>query len=46
MEAACDLFDSTLFWDDVHAPYDAIKGQILERNSELDLRFRRLKECP
>ena len=46
MEAACDLFDSTLFWDDVHALHDPIKERIRERKYRLNLRLRKLKECP
>ena len=46
LEAACDRFDSTPFWDDVHAVYDPTKERLQERNYRLDLRLRKLKECP
>ena len=46
MDVACGLFDSTPFWDDVHALYALTKARIQERNYRLDLRLRKLKECP
>ena len=46
LEAACEGFASTPFWDDVYAVYDPTKERLQERNYRLDLRLRKLKECP
>ena len=45
MERACELTDSTPFWEDVSARYDSSKERIQERNYQLNLRLRKLKEC-
>ncbi len=44
--AACRRFDSTPFWHDVYAHYDPTNERLKERNYQLGLRLRKLKECP
>jgi hypothetical protein len=46
MQKACELGTSTPLWEDVSALYDPAKERIQERNYQLDLRLRKLKECP
>ncbi len=46
LEAACERFDSTPFWEDVYALYDPTNERLQERNYRLELRLRELKECP
>lgn len=46
MQRACELGDSTPLWEEVSAMYDPNRERIQERNYQLDLRLRKLKECP
>lgn len=45
LEMVCSLLDSTPLREDVQAFYDPSTERIQERNYQLDLRLRKLKEC-
>jgi len=45
MQRLCELSKDTPFWEDVSALYDPTKERIQERNYQVDLRLRKLKEC-
>lgn len=46
MQRACELGAVTPLWEDVSALYDPTEERMQERNYQLDLRLRKLKECP
>ena len=46
MQKAAELGAVTPLWEDVSALYDPTKQRIQDRNYQLDLRLRKLKECP
>lgn len=45
MQRASELSKDTPYWDDLSALYDPTKERIQERNYQVDLRLRELKEC-
>ena len=46
MQKVCELGNSTPLWEDVSALYDPAKERFQERNYQVDLKLRKLKECP
>jgi hypothetical protein len=46
MQTACELASSTPLSEEFSALCDPTKERIQERNDQVDLKLRKLKECP